>query len=172
MILKKQLQLSRALLPPKGGTGLRLMSTSKPGKGKLPAPAVSVKKPGTSAITKSHITINANRGKNLKLSLNSSPCATRGFLGLQFASLALYFAKRLPLLGMIGRILKYYLGKTSFWSLLVLSRKAFITINAVLGVFFVLKLTGMDITTVLSNYSLLGNTYLDILQGIIKNSFN
>ena len=25
---------------------------------------------------------------------------------------------------------------------------------------------------ILSNYSILGNTYLDILQGIIKNSFN
>ena len=60
--------------------------------------------------------------------MQSSPLMS--FLGLQLASIALYFAKRLPLLGMIGRILKYYLGKTSFWSLLVLSRKAFITLNA------------------------------------------
>ena len=126
MILKKQLQLSRALLP--YGTGLRLMSTSKPGKGKLPAPAVSVKKPGTSAITKSHITINANRGKNLKLSLNSSPLL--GLLSAQVLAILLYLGKKLPLFGMIGKILYYYLGKTSIWSLLVLSRKAFITINA------------------------------------------
>ena len=38
--------------------------------------------------------------------------------------------------------------------------------------FFILKLTGIDITTILSNYSILGNTYLEILQGIVKNSFN
>ena len=168
MILKKQLQLSRALLP--YGTGLRLMSTSKPGKGKLPAPAVSVKKPGTAAITRSHITINANKGKNLKLSLNSSPLL--GLLTGQVLAIALYLGKRLPLLGMIGKILYYYLGKTSIWSLLVLSRKAFITINAIIGVFFVFKLTGVDITTILQNYSFLGNTYLEILQGLIKNSFN
>ena len=33
-------------------------------------------------------------------------------------------------------------------------------------------MTGLDITTILSNYSILGNTYLEILQGVVKNSFN
>ena len=78
----------------------------------------------------------------------------------------------MPILGFIGKILKYYLGKTSIWGILVLSRKAFITINAMLGVFFILKLTGLDITMILSNYSILGNTYLEIIQKIIKNTFN
>ena len=123
-----------------------------------------------SAITRSQITINANKGRNLKLSLNSSPLF--GLITMQVMSVLLYFGKRLPILAMIGKILKYYLGKTSFWSILVLSRKAFITFNAILGVLFVLKLTGLDITTVLANYSILGTTYLELLQGVIKNTFN
>ena len=144
-------------------------SVSKP-KAAKPSRSVGVAKPASAAITRSHITINANKGKNLKLSLNSSPLL--GFLGAQIIAIALYFAKRLPILGLLGRILKHYLGKTSIWSLLVLSRKAFITMNAIIGVFFVFKLTGIDITTILQNYSFLGNTYLELLQGLIKNSFN
>ena len=95
-----------------------------------PSRSIGVTKPASAAITKSHITINANKGKNLKLSLNSSPCATRGFLGAQALAILLYLGKKLPILGFVGKILHYYLGKTSIWSLLVLSRKAFITINA------------------------------------------
>ena len=95
-----------------------------------------------------------------------------GLLGAQLISIGLYFGKRLPLLGMIGKILKHYLGKTSIWGLLVLSRKAFITINAIIGVFFVFKILGLDVATILSNYTILGNTYLEILQRIIKNSFD
>ena len=37
-----------------------------------------------------------------------------GLLLGQLISIGLYFSKRIPLLGMIGKILKYYLGKTSF----------------------------------------------------------
>ena len=37
-----------------------------------------------------------------------------GLLLGQLISIGLYFGKRLPLLGMIGKILKHYLGKTSF----------------------------------------------------------
>ena len=102
-------------------------SASKP-KAAKPSRPLGVTKPATAAITRSHITINANKGKNLKLSLNSSPLL--GLLTGQVLAIALYLGKRLPLLGMIGKILYYYLGKTSIWSLLVLSRKAFITINA------------------------------------------
>ena len=54
----------------------------------------------------------------------------------------------------------------------MLSRKAFITINAIIGVFFVFKILGLDVATILSNYTILGNTYLEILQRIIKNSFD
>ena len=147
-------------------------SASKPKVSVKPNITKGVIKPASAAITRSHITINANKGKNLKLSLNSSPCATRGLLTGQVLAIALYLGKRLPLLGMIGKILYYFLGKTSIWSLLVLSRKAFITLNALIGVFFVFKLTGIDITTILQNYSFLGNTYLELLQGLVKNSFN
>ena len=95
-----------------------------------------------------------------------------GLLAGQLISIGLYFGKRLPLLGMLAKILKYYFGKTSFWGLLVLSRKAFITINAIIGVFFIFKILGLDVATILSNYTILGNTYLEILQRIIKNSFD
>ena len=54
----------------------------------------------------------------------------------------------------------------------MLSRKAFITINAIIGVFFIFKILGLDVATILSNYTILGNTYLEILQRIIKNSFD
>ena len=119
------------------------------------------------AITKSNITIKG--GKNLRFTMGSP---LLGLLGMQLVAIGLYLGKKLPILGFVGKILHYYFGKTSFWSILVLSRKAFITLNAIIGVFFILKLTGLDITTILSNYSILGNTYLEILQGLIKNSFN
>ena len=127
----------------------------------------------TSTVTRSpskSVVISLKGSKNTRVNLHSSPLL--GFLGMQLLAIGLFLGKKLPLLGMIGKILHYYLGKTSIWSLLVLSRKAFITLNAIIGVFFILKMTGLDITTILSNYSILGNTYLEILQGVVKNSFN
>ena len=152
---------------------IKCMSTSAkdtPSAPKTSNPVAAVKTPlkrTSAAITKSNITIKG--GKNLRFTMGSP---LLGLLGMQLVAIGLYLGKKLPILGFVGKILHYYFGKTSFWSILVLSRKAFITLNAIIGVFFILKLTGLDITTILSNYSILGNTYLEILQGLIKNSFN
>ena len=68
----------------------------------------------TSTVTRSpskSVVISLKGSKNTRVNLHSSPLL--GFLGMQLLAIGLFLGKKLPLLGMIGKILHYYLGKTS-----------------------------------------------------------
>lgn len=93
---------------------------------------------------------------------------TSSFAYLYFLSLFALLFKRLPLTSRITSILYKSYGKTSFWSLLVFSRKAFIVFNALLGMYAIVKASGAyliattttGINSITSSLMALAKTYL------------
>lgn len=94
------------------------------------------------------------------------------FIYMYLFSWIAFLANKLPFTSKLTSMLKLYYGRTSIWRMLVLARKAFIVFNAIIGVIAVLKLTGMSYGSFLSNFVMMGTTYVDLFQSFIRKLFN
>jgi len=104
---------------------------------------------------------------NKKPLLSMSPLAIL-YLFTAFFSLL----NKVPGVNRMISVLNVIYGRTTLWKLLVLTRKLIITLNAVIGVFFVYKFSGIGPDTILSNFAGMGYAYLDILSNMTSRLFN
>jgi hypothetical protein len=83
--------------------------------------------------------------------------------------------KRIPMVRYLISVLSIWYGRTTWWKILVriftISRKIFIIINAIIGVYAVFKLSGFQVGLAYSHFGLIGQTYLDILTNFTKRIF-
>lgn len=94
------------------------------------------------------------------------------FMYMYALSWILFLANKIPFIAKIATLLRLYYGKTSFWRMLLISRKLFIAFNALVGVVAVLKCTGMETGSVLANFTMIGSNYIELLSNLVKNIFN
>jgi len=87
-------------------------------------------------------------------------------------SWVLYFINKIPLLKYLMPILEKVIGKTSVWALLTIFRKAFISFNALIGLYLVIKTTGFSYTNIMLGFQAMGVTYIEILVNLVKKLFN
>ena len=81
-------------------------------------------------------------------------------------------ANKIPLINKLTKMLSIYYGKTTFWRMLILIRKAFITINAIIGVITVFKISGIGYDSIMAGFSGMGMTYIEMLSNLSKRLFN
>lgn len=94
------------------------------------------------------------------------------FAYMYVLSWILFLANKLPFLAKIAGLLRLYYGRTSFWRMIIIARKLFIVLNAIIGVYAVLKLTGMQYGSFMANFVGIGTSYIDIFTNLIKRLFN
>ena len=56
---------------------------------------------------------------------------------------------RIPFVSRLTTLLKLWYGRTSWWKMLVLLRKIFVFINAIIGVYTIVKISGFGLDNVL-----------------------
>jgi hypothetical protein len=82
------------------------------------------------------------------------------------------YIHKIPIIGRVITLLSLWYGKSNWWKLLVYSRKLFIILNAIIGVFVVFKTTGFTPDLLLHNIIMMGHTYLEIFTNLTKRLFN
>lgn len=93
-------------------------------------------------------------------------------LGMHPVALFLLLANKLPFINRITKRLQAYYGRTSIWRMLVIFRKIFIAMNAVIGVYTVFRLTGLSTDTILANFIGMGVSYIEILSNFTRKLFH
>jgi hypothetical protein len=84
----------------------------------------------------------------------------------------LSYAHKIPFISRIITILALWYGRTTWWRLLVYSRKIFVIFNAIIGVFVVFTTVGFSTDNILAGFTALGGQYLEILYSLSKRLFN
>ena len=87
-------------------------------------------------------------------------------------SWALLLLNRIPVINKLVKWLIKSYGRSSLWTLLVLIRKVFIVINAIIGVYAVFKLMGSSPQTWTALFTTMGYNYIEILSNFIRRLFN
>ena len=82
------------------------------------------------------------------------------------------YAHKLPIVRNIIGILSLWYGRTTWWTILLKLRKAFITFNALIGMYMVYKTTGFGFDNLLAGFLGMGHTYLEIFINFNKKLFN
>jgi hypothetical protein len=62
-------------------------------------------------------------------------------------------------------------GRTTWWKLLVYSRKLFVVSNAIIGVYTILSITGFSFENIVTGIYVIGHTYLENFTAIIHKLF-
>jgi len=91
---------------------------------------------------------------------------------LWLVSAILSYAHKIPFIGRIVTLLGLWYGRTTWWRLLVYSRKIFVVFNAIIGVFVVFKSVGFSTDNIFAGFTALGGQYLEILYSLSKRLFN
>ena len=128
-------------------------------------------KPTTAQSTNAHGGI----GHDIKNSYINKMYMKSSLMTLWVLSWALALAKRLPMVKGIIAMLSLWYGRTTWWRILgrifTISRKTFVVINAIIGVYAVFKLSGFQVGLAYSHFGMMGQTYLEILFGFTKRLF-
>jgi len=82
-----------------------------------------------------------------------------------------FLANKLPILSKLSPILKKMLGKTPFWTSLIFMRKGFVIFNALIAMYGLMKLTGLDQGSFMGAFVGMGTVYVEILSNFISKSF-
>ena len=109
----------------------------------------------------------STKGKVQQLTLNMKS----GFLAWYPITWIILFANKIPIVKRILTLLRWYYGKTSIWKTLVIFRKFFIIINALIGVIAVLKVSGFGSESLMAGFAVMGNTYIEIIINMSKKLF-
>jgi hypothetical protein len=111
-------------------------------------------------------------GHDIKNSYINNLHMKSSMIYLYLVSWFLLFLNKVPYIKYIISILSLIYGRTTIWSILVRTRKFFIIINAVIGMYIVIKTVGINHETLLANFVALGNGYLEIITNLAKRLFN
>jgi hypothetical protein len=93
-------------------------------------------------------------------------------LPMWLVTLFLGYATKIPFIKRIVKLLSLWYGKTTWWKILFYTRKVFILINAVIGVYMVFKSVGFSSDNLFAGFSAMGHTYYEIVLGMTKKLFN
>lgn len=92
-------------------------------------------------------------------------------------SILSYIINKLPIfskikkISFIARILKF-LGKSPFLTILVILRKGFILVNAIVGLFFVFNFLGTEPGSVMAGIAGMGTIYIELFSNFVTKLFN
>ena len=78
---------------------------------------------------------------------------------------------RIPGISKILKLIAFWYGRSTWWKLIIKLRKAFVIINAFIGVYTVFKITGFGSDNIIAGVSGLGATYLEMLISFTKRLF-
>ena len=81
------------------------------------------------------------------------------------------YANKLPIVRNIIGFLSLWYGRSTWWKILVALRKAFISFNAIIGMYMVYKTTGYNTDTFLSCFYTMGQTYGEIFLNFNRRLF-
>lgn len=87
-------------------------------------------------------------------------------------SLLGYIIGKIPFLNKYIKGIKSVVAKTSIWSVLVILRKTFIVMNALIGMWLIFKITGWSEFSFIGIVSTFGNAYIDIFSTFCLKAFN
>ena len=124
-----------------------------------------------------------NRARNKERALNAELIKRRtknkdmqtrkgGMFPFFLLSSLFTFGHKLPIIGGLIKRMSAWYGKTTIWTLLVLFRKIFIILNALIGLYAVTKITGFSTDNIIAGVSGMGYTYIEMLTNFVKKLFN
>lgn len=87
-------------------------------------------------------------------------------------SLLGYIIGKIPFLNKYIKGIKSIVAKTSIWTVLVILRKTFIIMNALIGMWLIFKITGWSEFSFIGFVSTFGNAYIDIFSSFCIKAFN
>ncbi|SRR6266478_1116471 len=82
------------------------------------------------------------------------------------------YANKIPIVRNVIALFSLWYGRSTWWKILVKIRKAFITFNAIIGMYMVYKTTGFGYENLLAGFSGMGHTYFEIFINFNKRIFN
>ena len=97
-----------------------------------------------------------------------------GLLGLCWCMLTtiITYGHKIPFIAKIINLLSLWYGRTTWWKLLVILRKVFIVINAIIGVLSVFWISGFSTDNLIAGFYGIGYTYMEMLTSFSKRLFN
>lgn len=114
-------------------------------------------------------TIKTSPGKQeitTKFMKSFSPFAMISLLGT-----LLTYGHKLPIIGKIIRRISIIYARTTIWKLLVKLRKAFIVMNAIIGIYLLIHITGFNQDNIIGGISGIGYAYIDMITSFFKKLF-
>lgn len=97
---------------------------------------------------------------------------TRGATPMLFVlTTLLTFAHKIPIVAKVTKLLSLWYGRTTRWQNLVSLSKFIVVINAIIGVYTVLKITGFSTDNILSGIAGMGTAYVEIFSSFLSRLF-
>jgi len=110
-------------------------------------------------------------GQDIKHSYINNLHMKGSALWLYIITGVLGYAHKIPIIGRILTLAGLWYGKTTIWKILVLFRKVFIVVNAVIGVYMVFKTAGFSSENLIVGWLAVGETYFQTLAGLTGKLF-
>lgn len=94
------------------------------------------------------------------------------FLVFYLLSWVGFIFSKLPFLSKFSKPIKFILGKTVFWTFLVYCRKAFIVMNAIIGIWLMFKITGWNQGSFFMSAAAIGGSYMEFFVSFVYKAYN
>lgn len=82
------------------------------------------------------------------------------------------YARRIPFFNKFVSLLSLWYGRTTIWKLLGKTRKLFVILNALIGVYAVFKAVGFSFDNMLIGFMAMGHAYFEVLGNLTNKLFN
>ena len=79
---------------------------------------------------------------------------------------------KIPGVSKLTTLLKLWYGRTTWWKMLVTIRKVFVILNALIGVYAVISISGFSLDNLIIGFVGMGTTYLDMVGSFFRSLFN
>ena len=113
------------------------------------------------------ITNDAKGNQVIKTRWSLNPMAA-----LWIFSTILTYAHKLPVISKIIKLLAMWYGRTTWWTVLVKSRKMFVVLNALIGMYTLIGITGFSTDNIIAGITGLGYAYVEIISNLSTRVFN
>jgi hypothetical protein len=110
-------------------------------------------------------------GHSIKNSYINNLYSKSSALWLYIITGVLGYAHKIPIIGKLISLAGLWYGKTTIWKMLIIFRKIFIVVNAVIGVYMVFKTAGFSPEHMLAGWAAVGETYFQTLAGLTGKLF-
>ena len=81
------------------------------------------------------------------------------------------YAHKLPGVSKLTNLLSLWYGRTTWWQMLIYIRKGFIVLNALIGVYATMKITGFSSNNLFAGFMAIGHSYFEMLYYGTKRLF-